>query len=252
MDNNIYGNQHESYGDNFEGSITPRKKGHAFRNTVIIILVFLLILAAAAFTVYFLATQTPNSDKFTAEPDNGIIEKLVTSAVYDENADVTSEEVNSLIAWLLDENSSDNTATTVLKNAALFFHSDKPNELYAQAEIGGRLYEVSGEFSIDRDIENKEIKLNVTSAKVGSLPLPPDLVMDYVFNKTSVAQGADFLRQDGTDIYIDSEYGVDVLGQNVSIEITDIEAQEDGLTLKTTSAADIISNYLDSWINSLF
>lgn len=252
MNNYICDNQSDKYGDNYEGNITPHRKGHAFRNTAIIILVFLLILASAAFTVYFLATQTPNSDKFTAEPDNGIIEKLVTSAIYDENAEITSEDVNSLISWLLNQNSSVYTSTTTLKNAALFFHSDAPNEIYAQAEIGGRIYEVSGEFIIDRNIQNKEIKLNIISAKLGSLPLPPSFVTDYIFNKTSVAQNAVFLRQDGTDIYIDSEYSADVLGQNVSIEITDIEAQEDGLTLKTTSASDIISNYLDSWINSLF
>lgn len=250
-------NATEGYGDDY-GTITAQKpkKSHAFRNTAIIIGVVLILLAAAVITAFVLAFQMPNSDKFNAQPSSDLLETLVVSAVYDEDAEASNDEINSFIAYLLDEGESsaaeNGEEELPIKNLALFVHKDKPCELYSQVEIGGNIFEVSGEFTVDTDIVDNEIKLTVTAAKLGSLPLPPSFILDYIFKNSNLSQDAEFLRQDGTDIYIGSEYGFNFLGQDINIGITKIQPEDNGLTVKTTSAADIILNALDSWLGALF
>lgn len=245
----------EFFGDNYDTmSIGEPKKSHAIRNTVIIILSILLLLAVTVATLIVLAFQKPNSDKFGAKPSSDLIETVVMSALYDEDADISNSEINSFIAFSLDEyekNSEESGGDPLpIKGLALFVHKDAPCEVFAQVEIGGNIFEVSGEFTLEQKIDDKQIEMNVTSIKIGNLPLPPSLVLDYIFNNTELTKSLDFINREGTDIFIDSEYGFDVFGQNINLEIIKIQSEDDGLTLKTTSAASIIQDTLDSWLES--
>ncbi len=243
---------YEGYGDSFDGNEpTKKKKSHALRNAIIIIAAILVLLAAGAAAVVILAYQTPNSDKFGAEPDSVLIENIVVSAVKGEPADISNEDLNSFIAYLIDNEEKSPEKPQKLKDAAIYAHSDRPCELYAMADIGGHTYEISAEFEIDDEIKNHEIKLSVTSAKLGGLPLPPDLMMNYAFSDSSLADSLEYIRRDGSDIYISSDYAFEIFSQKIEIDVESIKPLEDGIRLKTTSVADIILGSLDSWLSSL-
>lgn len=259
MDNNIIQDDNRDYNDNYNGSfkaVTHQKKGHALRNTVIVICVILLLLISSFVTMYILAVQTPNSDKFGATPSNEAIKTLLYSALRDEDAEIPNSDLNSLVAYLLDSDekarSESGQAASEIKDVAIYVHQNKPSEVFAMVNLGGHTYELSGEFEIDSDIQNNEIKLTFTSCKLGSLPLPPRVILDYVFNNTDLANNTVDIRQDGCDIYIPSEYSFEILEQNITIGITKIQPEDDGLNIKTTSAAEILWNTVEGWLNSLF
>ncbi|MGN1112980.1 MAG: hypothetical protein ACI4RP_07225 [Acutalibacteraceae bacterium] len=248
----------ESYGDNY-GTInaqTQKKKGHGVRNTMIVIISLLLLFVIAAATVIILALQTPNSDKFTAQPSYDMVTTLVKSAIYDKEAEISNEELNSFIAYMLEKanNKSNQNGEEKLpiKNAAVFVHSDKLCELYSQIQFGGQTLEISGEFELTPAVIGDSIELTLKSAKIGALPVPPGMLLDYVFKDGGIAGNADFLERDGNKLYIKTSYSFEAFSQNITLEITKIKPTDNGVTLKTTSAADIILDSLESWIGSWF
>lgn len=248
----------ESYDDNFDSIDLSRKnkKGHGVRNTMIIIVSLLLLLVIAAATVIILALQTPNSDKFTTQPSYDMLTTLVKSAIYDNEAEISNDELNSFIAYMLekanDKNEQNGEKKLPIKNAAVFVHSDSLSELYAQVEFRGQTLEVSGEFELTPAVFDNSIELSMKSAKIGALPVPPGFLLDYIFKDGGIASDAGFLVRDGNNIYITTSYSFEAFSQNITLEVTKIKPTDDGITLKTTSAADIILGSLESWIGSLF
>lgn len=248
----------ESYGDNY-GTIDTqkqKKKGHGIRNTMIVIISLLLLLVTAAAAVIILALQTPNSGKFTAQPSYNMVTTLVKSAIYDNEAEISNDDLNSFIAYMLEKanNKSGQNGEEKLpiKNAAVFVHSDSLSELYSQLQFGGQTLEVSGEFELTPDISDNSIELTFKSAKIGALPVPPEMLLDYIFKDGGMANNADFLKRDGKKLYIKTSYSFEAFEQNITLEITKVKPTADGVTLKTTSAADIILGSIGSWLGSLF
>lgn len=248
----------ESYGDNY-GTIDAQKQkknGHGIRNTMIVIISLLLLLVTAAAAVIILALQTPNSGKFTAQPSYDMVTTLVKSAIYDKEAEISNDDLNSFIAYMLEKanNKSEQNGEEKLpiKNAAVFVHSDKLSELYSQVQFGSQNLEVSGEFELTPAVIGDSIELTLKSAKIGALPVPPGMLLDYIFKDGGMASNADFLERDGNKLYIKTSYSFEAFNQNIFLEITKVKPTADGVTLKTTSAADIILGSIGSWLGSLF
>lgn len=248
----------ESYGDNYGTFDTQKqkKKAHGVRNTMIVIISLILLLVIAAATVIILALQTPNSGKFTAQPSYDMVTTLVKSAIYDKEAEISNDDLNSFIAYMLEKanNKSEQNGEEKLpiKNAAVFVHSDKLSELYSQVQFGSQNLEVSGEFELTPAVIGDSIELTLKSAKIGALPVPPGMLLDYIFKDGGMANNADFLERDGNKLYIKTSYSFEAFNQNISLEITKVKPTADGVTLKTTSAADIILGSIGSWLGSLF
>lgn len=248
----------ESYDDNY-GTIatrTQKKKSHGVRNTMLVIISLLLLFIIAAATAIILALQTPNSDKFTAQPSYDMVTTLVKSAIYDSEAEISNDELNSFIAYMLDKannkNEQNGEKKLPIKNAVVFVHSDSLSELYAQVEVGGQTLEVSGEFELTPAVFDNSIEVNIKSAKIGALPVPTGMLLDYIFKDGGMASNADFLERDRNKLYIKTSYSFEAFKQNITLEVTKIKPTTDGVTLKTTSAADIILDSLESWIGSWF
>lgn len=258
MDNNMSNQINpEPYGDGYDKPLNqaPKKKGHALRNTIIVILVVVLLLLASLITVVALAFQTPNEDKFDVSPDNGALETILYSALYDEEAYISNDSLNSLIAYFINEDKAsraeENLEESALKSAVFLVSDSEPCKLYSKINVGGHEMEFSAEFSIDSDIQNGEIRLSVSSVHLGALPISPDLALNYIFTNTDAAN-ASFLRRDGNDIFLQAQYSFEIFEQNLTLDIIKLESSDDGVTVKTTSAADLLWNSLGSWFDSLF
>lgn len=248
----------ESYDDNY-GTIAPsqgKKKGHGVRNTMIVIISLLLLFIIAAATVIILALQTPNSDKFTAQPSYDMVTTLVKSAIYDSEAEISNDELNSFIANMLDKannnSEQDGEEKLPIQNIAVFVHSDSLSEIYSQVQFGNQTLEVSGEFELTPAVFDNSIEVTIKSAKIGALPVPPGMLLDYIFKDGGMASNADFLERDGNKLYIKTSYSFEAFNQSITLEVTKIKPTDNGVTLKTTSAADIILDSLESWIGSWF
>ncbi|MCQ4022316.1 hypothetical protein [Ruminococcus sp. zg-924] len=249
----------ESYNDNY-GTITTqaqsKRKGNALRNTIIVIASILILLALSAAVVFILILQTPNSDKFTATPNNDALYTLVKSAIYDNDAEISSGELSSFAVYLIEQANNvkeqNGEEPLPIKDIAFFIHNDKPCEIYAMVEKDSQTYEISGEFEISPSIVDDKIELKLKSAKLGALPLPRWLALDCIFNDDSFAKNSGFLERKGNSIYLNASYSFELLGQDINLAVTKAQASDNTLIVKTTSAADIILGSLESWLNSLF
>ncbi len=245
------------YDDSFTQDAPKKdKKGHGIRTAVIIILCALLLIAAGVITVAVLAFQTPNSDKFGASPDNGAIMNVIYAAIKDEDAEITNTELNSLLTYFIKGDKDDDvkplSENSRIKDAAIYIHKDKPSELYAMVEINNHTFEISAELNIEPEIIKNEFKLTVTSAKIGNLPIAPDLLMNYAFSDDISNGISDYIRRDGNDLYIKSRYQYEIMGQTIKFSVKSFEPLKDGIKLKTTSAADILLGSISSWLSSFF
>lgn len=258
MDNNTTNQLNpEQYGDSYDKPLNqaPKKKGHAVRNTVIVILIVVLLLLGSLITAAVLAFQTTNDDKFDVTPDNEALETILYSALYDEEAYISNDSLNSLIAYFINEDKAsraeENLEESALKSAVFLISDSEPCKLYSKINVGGHEMELSAEFLIDSDIQNEEIRLSISSVHLGALPISPDLALNYIFSNTDAAN-ASFLRRDGNDIFLKAQYSFEILEQDLTLDIVKLEPADDGVTLKTTSAADLLWNSLGSWFDSLF
>lgn len=240
----------QPYNDSFDNPLEQKqkKKGGKLKKAIIIIAVVLLALIAAAVTCTVLAFQSPNSDKLSAKPDNSAIETIIRSALTGDEAYISNDSLNSLIAYFFESNDNseaEGAEELPIKALAFEINENEPCYFFSKVMISGNEMELSAQFTIDSEINDGEIKLTVTSKSLGSLPLPTDLVLNYAFSSDSIAS-SDFIRREGSDIYLKAEFRPEILGQTLTIGLEKLEPSEDGLTLKTSSLTDLLTDSLMS------
>lgn len=236
----------ESYNDSFDSPIGQKlkKKGGRLKKVIIIIAVVLLVLIAAAVTCTVLAFQSPNSDKLSAKPDDTALENIMSSALTGDESYISNDNLNSLIAYFFEANDNANeegAGELPVKALAFEINENEPCYFFSKVMIAGNEMELSAQFTIDSEINNGEVKLTVISTSLGSLPLPPDLVLNYAFSGDSIAS-SDFIRREGSDIYLKAEFSPEILGQKLTIGIEKLEPSEGGLTLKISSVIDLLTD----------
>lgn len=257
QDNNIYK-------DGYTTVIEKKPKNKKIlRNTLITIGVVLgvLVIATGGFVIWAInqASVTDNLSKFDAQPNDDLIVTLCESVIFGKEKDVSNVEINSYLVKIFEDYGKKENVEKIASNTklkvdavAVYFHEDTPSEIFAKIKYGEQVLVFSAKADIALDAKRKEFSAEILETKIGNLQLPTNFVLDVLFNDGSITTYTDkVLREDKTlkiPSYIEEEF----LGQTLTLEIKKFDEKEARVSILTTSASDLVGEFLTGLISGLF
>lgn len=196
----------------------------------IILLCFIIPLIAAITGLCIctvLAFSDNISDKYTiAQQDGSYHNTVLKGAVTGKSFDLSQTEVNT---WL-------NKKYCVPKddglyNLMVYFHKDRPSEVYARVRVNGHFLALSAELTLSAD-GNGTVTAGLQSARAGELPIP-DPVLSRILSKVFVNNSK--ISTEDTRLHIDAGYTYELKHSTVSIHITELEPGEGIVHCRTNS-----------------
>ena len=258
----------KEYGDDFKNiSINAKenKKSHKKALITCAIIISFLVIVVASFSFWAIdkASNLDNLSKFNAEPNRDLIVTLCKSVLLGEEKDVTNSELNSYFTYAfekyenkLDEQQKSEEIESVsnlkIDDIAIYFHKNSPSEIYIKALYKEDVYVFSAKVDIELDKTNKQFKIYVIETKVGELGLPTNIVLDILFNNDTIKTYTDILKREGNQVLAPSYIEEEFLGQTITFEIKSYEEKEGKVEVVTTSASDIIVEFLKELVSDIF
>lgn len=240
--------------DNSEEFAIKRKKGK--RLFFIIFFSVIFVVTATFITLYTMATDRTNADKFTAKASTNIIKPLVKSFALGETAEISDDMLNSFLTYCLNSFNKENKSSSPLsiQGIAVNFHKDSPADIYVKTSYNGLEAIVNAKADMTLDENDKKIKLKLKEIYLGSLPVEPELFVQYALSQPGIRKYTDALG-DSLDISkrtvtLPSEFNTQLYEIPLELGITQIELKDGSAAVKTTgiidSIADLISKLLTS------
>lgn len=222
-----------------------KKKGKIILTVIIIIL---LIIILSALIMISLAFTDDNTDKYNSLPSNELAKEVAMSAVFDNEAYITEESLNSFIAYLIQQanNSGVFGSDCTLNALYIEINSGTPSHLYFQITYKERDLGFSADINAYFDEVNQTIKLSLDNAYVGRLKIPNSL-LSYVLSKINFASALGFSSVDDLTITLPTHYSlsIDDIGTIVEIDIINLNVDNGEIYIQTNPIAqDTIDNIL--------
>lgn len=166
------------------------KKRSIIKFILILLLIVLIVFSTALFIINKMLSNDSNQDKFVI-PSN-ITEDQSSkflSALYlttkevnlseDELNQIIREEINKANVKLLEENAY-NLSNINLDKVALEFSADNHIDIYAKVEYKSTNYILHAKTKVFVNKNKTNIHIDFLETHVGSIPLPPDFLIDYI------------------------------------------------------------------------
>lgn len=253
MDNN---NNYLNYNDNYNNPTaltgSPPKKRGFFKAIIAIILVVVLLALVAFGICAYLVTQNNYDDKFNTEPSIDIFSPLLQSIVLGKEQDVTDNDVNSLINYIMQEQPSDDTTAEApalkITGVAVNFHQEVPSNLYIKMDYKGIPLTLTAQCNVQLDSDNGNIIFSVAAAKLGELPVSPKMIFDYFKTTPTYQELPQKIQLQDNNILIPAGYSTDIEGYNFDLSVVSLNTDEAIARVQTTSALDSITDIITKYI----
>ena len=198
-----------------------------------------------------LAYTDENTDKYNSVPDLSSWQTISMNTVLENESDITEEQINSIVAYLIEKANSSKLFDDDYKLLAAYIdiNADTPCACYFQIEHNERKLGFSADLEIDFDAEHNKLSLSFSNAKIGKLPIPKKLVV-YVLKKTKLGIAASLLSFEDLSLVLPTSlnFNIAAIDTNVNVEITNFVISEDMIHLETNP---IINEAVDSFKDSM-
>lgn len=240
--------------DNSEEFAIKRKKGK--RLFFIIFFSVIFVVTATFITLYTMATDRTNADKFTAKTSTDIIEPLAKSLALGETAEISDGMLNSFLTYCLNSFNKENKSSSPLsiQGIAVNFHKDSPVDIYVKSSYNGLEAIVNAKADITLDEKEKEIKLTLKEIYLGNLPVEPELFVQYALSQPGIRKYTDALG-DSLDISkrtvtLPSEFKTEFYEIPLQLGVTQIELTDGSAAVNTTGIIDSIAELISKLLTS--
>ncbi|MEE0931419.1 MAG: hypothetical protein UIM53_10490 [Acutalibacteraceae bacterium] len=230
------------------------KRGNVLAIVIAIILVILLAFGIGIYIIYKSATDLSQADKLNTTESTTIYEPLVKSIILGEEQTITDNDVNGIIAKLLNEYTAKLTETDtknslVVKRVAVYMQNNSTAKLYADLHYNQFRFIFTADANITLDNDNKLISIDVSNTKIGTLSIPTDFIMSNVSD--SLKQISPDIQVSNNTIIVPSEYTFEFMKKEITLYISKLTLSEGLATVQTNSAMDVIGQFIDEFISSL-
>lgn len=217
--------------------------------TVIAILILLLLLT---FLICLkLAYTDENTDKYYSEPDISAVQSIAMNAVLGNQSDITEDQLNSMIAYLIEQANEKGLFNKEYKLLAAYFdiNTGKPSRLYFQIEHNEKKLGFSADVEIYFNRTTDKIELIFSNAKVGKLTIPKKFIVSEL-KKTDLEAVADYISFEDLSVNLPTDFSFEIpgLGTLVEVDIENLEVFEDQIHLETNP---ILNDTIDNFKNSI-
>ncbi len=245
------------------GGIHIKKKGNKVKTVLTVIAIIILLFILVFLICLKLATTDDNTDKYYTTPSLDPAQTIAISALAGNQASITEDDVNALVAYLIQKATETGMFKNDCKITGAFFeiNSGKPCRCYFQIEYKERKYGFSADIDISIDESSNQIKIAFSNAAVGRLKIPRSLIIS-VLKLTGIQEKTEYLSIDDLTLNIPTHYGIDVpvLGTVIGIDIEAVRIYEDEIQIDTNPIVsdtindikgiigDKISDFIDNYI----
>lgn len=230
------------------------KCGKVFAVVIAIILVILLALGIGIYIIYKSATDLSQADKLNTTESTTIYEPLVKSIILGEEQTITDDDINGIIAKLLNEytarlTETDTKNSLIVKKVAVYTQDNNAVKLYADLYYNKFRFIFSADANITLNTENKSISMDISNTKIGTLSIPTDFIMNNISN--SLKEISPDIQLNGNTITVPSEYTFEFMKKEITLYISKLTLSEGFATVQTNSAMDFIEQFIDEFISGL-
>lgn len=220
--------------------VQKKKKGGFFKKLLFTLLILVLVLAAVGGVLFYFAVQDENAGKYSAEPSTALLTDCVVAAVTGTETEITQEELNGFMAYLLEKNGDQgNSGATV--NGFYFDLREIPGsaKIYVPVTYHGIALGLNGKVDLSLDDENHLLAITFSDTKIGKLPVSSKLVVQELAKDLPEQTGV----KDCT-LFVDSVLKFTVDGQETQLNIDQLTMENGAITVKTSGVAKAIEEFV--------
>lgn len=238
------------YGDSFGNTLEqPQKRGHVLRNILVTLIVLVVLLGIVLITAINLMLSTDNLSKFDTEPSNKLAYTLAQSVMFGSEQEIAEADINSMLAYVFQqrgiEQQQQEASPVQMDALAAALHKDTPCNVYARLSCMGQVLVLSADAQVTLDSTSKQFTVALSNTKIGSLPVPADWVIRFLFENDSVKQLSDKLTYEGSTVRFPSEVTVELMKQEITLELKKFTVGEQSASVLTTSAMEALSEFFN-------
>lgn len=228
------------------------KRGNVLAVVIAIILVILIAFGIGIYIIYKSATDLSQADKLNTTESTTIYEPMVKSIILGEEQTITDDDINGIIAKLLNEYTAKLTETDtknslVVKKVAVYTQDNNAVKLYADLYYNQFRFIFSADANITLNNENKLISMDISNTKIGTLSIPTDFIMNNISDSLNKINPN--IQLNGNTITVPSEYTFEFMEKEITLYISQLTISKGFATVKTNSAMDIIGQFIDEFIS---
>ena len=220
--------------------------------TVLTVIGIILALLLLTFLICLkLAYTDDNTDKYYSTPDISSVKSIALNAVLGNETDITEEQINSVIAYLIEQANEKGLFNKNYKLIAAYIdiNTGKTSRCYFQIEHKDKKLGFSADIEISVNEATNQIQLIFGNAKVGKLPIPKSFIV-HELKKTEIEIISHYLSIDELAISIPThvEFKLSELDLSVNVDIINLEVYEDQVHIETNP---ILNDTLNDIKNSI-
>lgn len=207
-----------------------------------------IVIAAAVLSLLIcitLAFKDDNTDKYNAEPDITPAQQIAMNAVTGKQSGVSEDELNSILAYFVQQANEKELFEEGKRLLAVYIDvkEDEPCRCYFQMKYMGRELGISADANIRLNSEKRSIKMVLSDAKVGRLPISQG-ILRYFLDQTKLDEVSDNISINDETIKLPADFTFEVpaIGSEATLEIEKLEIYDDEIQIETNS---LLSNALD-------
>lgn len=203
------------------------------KRALILVAAILLLFLAAGGAAAWLAFQDSRGGEPAAEPSLSLVEPVVAAALTGEPAQVSLEQANGFLAWLLEEKQPPQEDGISVEQITLSAGENGALELYAPVWKGGCRLAFSASVRLWMDTEANEICAAPEACFVGRLPVYPAWAAAWAAKRLpgGAVWDGEALRWDAAQLAIPLEsLGTELALTGLTVGETGIEIQTESLT----------------------
>lgn len=237
------------------------KKKSILKFTLVLVGIVLAVFLITAFILFSMLTDQTHNNKFTAAASTQYINTIIQSVATGNELELPEEQLNQLImAGLetankqLEKNTEPESAANIDFSAgAVTILDNNKCDLYIKAVYNNIDFIIRANVTLNLKEDKSGINIVFNETYIGSLPIPPDITMDYIALADQFQPYTDSIRFYNSSVTIPAEYvlPVDEIDYEFILKLERLETQEGKIILQTNSMMDQISDYLGKWFSDL-
>lgn len=208
--------------------------------TVVCIIVGILV---------WMVFQDDHADTKPQEASLAIAGPGVAAAMTGKAQEITIQDVNGFLTWLLENKQPEETPEQVyIEQITLAFRGDGRIEAYVPVRYSGMRIAVFSAVKLWFQEATSEICVRVEEIYLGRLPVKPEWVLKFVEE-----QFPSGIRRDGDMLYLDAEiFAIPLEDLDSELKLTGLSVGENCMMIRTTGLIDAAGDYLKNKLSSIF
>lgn len=224
------------------------KSGKVWIVVLIIIFVILVGMFVTGVIIYNSITDLKYANMLKSTESNEIYKPVAKAVILGKEQTITDDEINGIITKTINGTKQSSSSDFVIKGVTLYTQQDGSVKFYVDLYYkGDRRFIFSGDADVKLDDSSKKLNLIIKSTTLGTLSLPPSLVMSKV--SPSINKLGSGISADGCNITVPAEFTIEILKKDITVNLKELSIKEGSITIKTNSAGEIVKEALKSAIS---